>query len=65
MLQLLVLYRLPHCVISSPGPSLDVGKVILKTKKTYTPCNDKGQHSQFLPNKFVPCQSQGIFIFML
>ena len=59
------LKQLPHCAISSPGPSLDVGKVISKTKKTYTPCHDKGQHSQFLPNKFVPYQRQGIFIFML
>ena len=28
-------------------------------------CHDKGQHSKFLPNISVPCQSQGIFRFTL
>ena len=39
------LKQLPHFAISIPGPSLDVGRVISKTKKTYTPCHDKGQRS--------------------
>ena len=31
------LKQLPHFIITSSGPRLDVGKAILRTKKKYTP----------------------------
>ena len=31
------LKQLPHFIITSGGPRLDVGKAILRTKKKYTP----------------------------